>query len=92
MIKPYFTQLYKKEISTIAKKYKMSVEEVTNIYYKQFYLVIDKIRKDYLLPIEERQSIKLKGLGTIVFHPKIANKIQHGISQIETSPEDGDRN
>ena len=100
MIKADFAQLYKTEISIIAKKHNLTSNEVIKIYYLQFKLIQDQMRKDYKLPFEQRSSIKVLGLGTFVYYPKLAKHIQkeYGkeyrkkISRIEKTPEDGDRN
>jgi len=76
MTKPDFSQLYKDEISKLAKKYKTTNTEIVNIYYTQFKLIQDQMRRDYKIPFEERASIKVIGLGTFVFYPKIAKRIQ----------------
>jgi len=100
MIKADFAQLYKNEISIIAKKYKITNAEVIVIYYTQFKLIQDQMRKDYKIPFEDRSTIKVTGLGTFIYYPKLAKHIQkeYGkeyekkIPRIEKTPEDGDRN
>jgi hypothetical protein len=96
MTKAAFSQLYKNEISTVAKKHKLTNAEVVKIYYTQFKLIQDQMRKDYKLPFEDRSTIKVTGLGTFIYYPKIAKHIQKtyesDLSQIKTSPKDGDGN
>ena len=75
MVKDHFKQIYKIELKELANKYNISVQEVADIYFNQFKLIINQIRSDSKLPINQRSSIKIGGLGTIHFHPKIAIKI-----------------
>ena len=75
MVKDHFKQIYKSELKQLSNEYKISIDEIVNIYFNQFKLIIEQIRKDSKLPINERKSIKIAGLGTIIFHPKLALQI-----------------
>lgn len=76
MLKPYFKQLYRKEISTISKKYKLTIDEVIEIYYIQFQLIVKKIREENKLPFDNRHSIRIQGLGKLQYSKIIAKQIQ----------------
>lgn len=75
MVKDHFKQIYKSELKDLSNKYNLPIEEIINIYFNQFKLVIEQIRKDGDLPINQRKSIKIANLGTITFHPTIASRI-----------------
>jgi hypothetical protein len=75
MVKDHFKQIYKSELKELSNKYSLPVEEIINIYFNQFKFIIEQIRKDGDLPINQRKSIKIANLGTITFHLRLASQI-----------------
>jgi hypothetical protein len=66
---------FKSEIIKLARKFNLEPSQIKAIYSHQFKLIANKIRKDFEKPIDERQSIRVQGLGTFNFNPYIAKKI-----------------
>ncbi len=85
------------EFVRLARKHDLTVAQIKLIYNHQFKLIMNKIHEDFEKPIEERDNIKMRGLGTLRFNPYLAKRItekkQNNESKIlfKSSPEDGDR-
>lgn len=65
----------KPKIKELALKHKLTQTQINEIFYSQFKHTAKIISKDSVLPIEERRSIKIKGLGTFEFNEAKAKKM-----------------
>jgi nucleoid DNA-binding protein len=63
------------EFVKLARKHELTVSQIKLIYNHQFKLIMNKIHEDFEKPINERDSIKLRGLGTLKFNPYLAKRI-----------------
>jgi hypothetical protein len=87
---------FESEFVKLARKHNLTVAQVKKIYSHQFKLIMDAVRQDYNKPIEQRRSIKVRGLGTFEFNPYLAQKLEqlkkekNDTDEIhaETNPED----
>lgn len=92
MQKQDFKQKFSKEIWQLAVKHSITPDKVVDIYFDQFNFVARSIRND------EKNTIKLKGLGKFVYNERLAIKLtdlkqKKNEREIlsKSSPEDGDR-
>ena len=70
------SQVCKKEILELMYKHKLTQTQVMDIYKAQWKYVKEQMKHDFKKePIENRKSIKLKGIGTFVFNPYVAMKL-----------------
>jgi undecaprenyl pyrophosphate synthase len=83
----------------LARKHDLTIAQVKLIYSYQFKLIMNKIHEDFEKPIEERDDIKMRGLGTLKFNPYLAKRItekkqekyEREILRVKKASEDGDR-
>lgn len=92
-----FKQRHMKVLLELSRKHGYSVEQIIKMYRSQFQVVEKQIAEDSVKPIDQRQSIKLRGLGTFKYNPYIAEKIteQKRLKDereifFKAAPEDGD--
>lgn len=62
----------KPKIKELALTYKLTQSQINDIFYSQFKHAAKVMSLDSIKSIEERRSIKIKGLGTFEFRPKKA--------------------
>jgi hypothetical protein len=63
----------KKEILELMRKHNLTQTQVLTIYKAQWKFVKEQMKHDFKYEtVENRKSIKLKGLGTFVFSPYMA--------------------
>jgi len=65
----------KPKIKELAIQYKLTQSEIIDIFYSQFKYVAKVMSEDSFKNLNERRSVKIKGIGTFEYNERKARKI-----------------
>lgn len=65
----------KPKIKELAIKYKLTQSEIIDIFYSQFKFAAKVMSEDSFKDLNERRSVKIKGIGTFEYNERKARKI-----------------